>query len=897
VVFPFFYYGRDDNEDRSTVISPLFLYERDGKAKVKHWGLLAPPFYSRRSDELDVDTLIPLFVRWHNKVERTTTVVAGPFVYHGDEVGGTQALLPIFWRFTDARTGAATSILFPLFYRQRRPDGSQFNMLFPAFYRSDARSWGAGLVPLLWLGSGSGYRHGVLFPIFWHFKSPERTTTVVGPVYYRAEKDHWRAGLAPILHLGGGEQGSYQVLFPVFWHLRDHDKAKGNDTDTWIVGPGFYHRNKERRMFGVVPLFAAGSRADGTDFQAVLPPLFYRSNNEAAGRSSLLVGPYYGWKDKGVRGHAVFPFFYYRKDRRPGHRRTTLAVLPFAYYRRSADEQLLVTPIGGFQKDYKKGRLRALVGPVGWYADQHVQGMGVFPLFFHWKRPAQKSTTTVLVPLGVRYVSPRLTAHVLFPVFWRFVSPRESSLVIFPIYWRLRQKDGIRADVVFPIYWNIQDPKGHFKMFGPVFSRKTPETYQAGVFPLLYYHRNKQGSILAALPFVAYRNNFKEKQRTWLVGPFYMQKHDKGHADGESTTAGVLPIVYYKRGKHSDYTFVPPLFWQYKNHDIDSSTTVVGPVFYHRVKKAKSLGLAPIFYTAWDDKGGRSLAVMPLFYRRSEPTRSALYTPLFGFDSSPELKQWYAGPFFHRTSIKHDINVLFPLAVYYRDHQRGETTVGVLPLYFGRWSAERSFHLVFPLVWRSTTVDTSTTIVFPLFWDFNDRHVSRTTVVAPLFLRHRNQVDDETSYLVPPVWVRTHKKGTDAVVFPILWHFGGEEKSTTVAFPLYWDFKRPGRRTTVVFPLYWRFDRAAARTYVVGNVYYRHSKLNSTYNLFVVPFVQVAEKRPGDFLVEVLGGVAGYERVGRNRFLKILFYPVKLQPTTSATLSGMGGARNVSWVR
>ena len=882
---PLIYYSSSKSGRRSRLISPLVLYERDDEAKIKHFGLLAPPYYHRRDQEHEIDVLFPLFLRWHNKVEQSTTYVAGPMVFYSDPLGGTQVAFPLFWRFSHARTGAATSILFPLAYRHRRPDGGSFNLMFPFFFNRHPDRWSAGILPLLYLGGGAGKRHAVLFPALWHFKDPESSTTVLGPAYLKSDKKGWSAGIAPLLFAASSEERSYQVLFPVFWHLRSQKEGY----NTWIAGPGFYSKGKKGRVFGLLPLFAAGTWED-TSFAAVLPPLFYRKHNNKTGEGFTLAGLYYGWHKPGVRGHSILPLAYFRRDEKD--KQVTAGVLPLFYYRKNPTKRLLITPAGGFHTDTKAGVSEGLVGPVAWHRGPKTRGFAVIPIFLHYTRPEQKSSTTVVLPIGVRHVSPKLRAHVWFPLVWHFWEPKEQSLVVFPIYWRMRQEGGTNADVIFPLYWRIKTPKRRLTVAGPLFSFKGEETYHAGVFPLTYYFRNKAGSHLGALPFVYYRNEFEAKRRTWVVGLFYHRRYAKGSA------TGVLPLFFHKNTPQRKYTVVAPIFWHFASPEEKTSVTFVGPFFYRRDKKEKSAGLAPLFYTAWDDKRSRTVALAPLFYRRTEIGRSALFTPLFGWDRSPGSSLWYAGPYFQSTSKKSSMNVFAPLFWRHRDHVHNQTTFVAAPIYFGRWNAERSFHVVFPIFFRHSTVDTSAMAVLPLFWDFNDRHIKRTTLLIPFFLRHRDHVKKTTSYVVPPgVWIRTKPDATDAVVFPLVWHFGGKKKSTTVIPPLlYVDVKRPHKRTTVVFPLFWRFDRPGHRTYFVVNTYYSRNKRDDTFNFWFIPLLQVQRRRPGDIMWEFLAGVTGYERVGKNRRLKIFFIPFDLEPTSSKTLSGFGGSRNTSWM-
>ena len=154
-----------------------------------------------------------------------------------------------------------------------------------------------------------------------------------------------------------------------------------------------------------------------------------------------------------------------------------------------------------------------------------------------------------------------------------------------------------------------------------------------------------------------------------------------------------------------------------------------------------------------------------------------------------------------------------------------------------------------------------------------------------------------TSYVFPPgLWIRTKPQGNDAILFPLVWHFSGKDRSTTVIPPLlFLDLKRPRKRTTVVFPVYWRFDRPGYRTYFVINTYYSRNKRDETFNFWFIPLLQVQRRRPGDIMWEFLAGLTGYERVGKNRRLKIFFIPFDLEPTSTKTLSGFGGSYTSSW--
>jgi len=73
---------------------------------------------------------------------------------------------------------------------------------------------------------------------------------------------------------------------------------------------------------------------------------------------------------------------------------------------------------------------------------------------------------------------------------------------------------------------------------------------------------------------------------------------------------------------------------------------------------------------------------------------------------------------------------------------------------------------------------------------------------------------------------------------------------------------------------HWRRPTYAA-TWVFPTYYYREglgpNGPDGTYRRIIVPLFESAVKRRGDYMWEVLGGLFGHERVGRNRYLKIFF--------------------------
>jgi hypothetical protein len=162
----------------------------------------------------------------------------------------------------------------------------------------------------------------------------------------------------------------------------------------------------------------------------------------------------------------------------------------------------------------------------------------------------------------------------------------------------------------------------------------------------------------------------------------------------------------------------------------------------------------------------------------------------------------------------------------------------------------------------------------PLVYDFHSYHQSRFTMVLPLFFRYRNEVSD-----------------TSTTIAPLFFRYSSPTDSTTIGFPLLWRFWSPERSTTVVFPFYVGVRRLTSdTTYVFPNIYYRKGLGSNagTSHLFVFPFWESEVKRPGDYMWEALLGLVGWERIGRNRFLKLLFIPFELEAAPAAKTAWYG---------
>ena len=872
---PLFHWSSSKQGRATRFYSLLFNRAVDRDRKSSTWVWTIPPMVSHRSGRKGLDVAFGLFWRYFNKNTGTKAVSVPPFLYYRDRSQQNSFLFPLWWSFKHRDTRAYSRAFFPLFYQQRSAEGRTLTVAGPAYLAQGGRkNWHAGLAPLLFFGSGRDSHHAVVFPLLWHFKNDKAQTTVTGPLYWARRKDRWHAGTAPLFFMGRGRDYDYATLFPLLWYVRDRKEP----SNTLVAGPLYTHWGAEGWRAGLAPLFFFGDK--GGRSHQIVAPLFGHWHDKEKDERTVVAGPSYYWRRSENWGWGLAPFVFFRRNYDDGYVSSETTVLPFFHHRRSRNSEFLATPLGGFMK--RPDRFQGVIGPVVWQRTPNRRAWAILPWIFHWNYPKAKSSTTIAFPF-IRQTQPGSSATVLVPFYWRFKDQTEKSTVLFPFYWRLRQKKGWKADVFFPFYWNLKKQERHLFMIPPFYAQNTKETYTAGFWPLVHYRRNKKHrkTWLNVFPLLWYTRDDKNKTHFLSAGPFYSSKSP------EKSDKGLVPLLFWGNRGSKSYRIGFPLFWDFADREAKKRTMFAGPFFYHRRGHARGGGIFPVIWGSADAAGMRHLTLAPLFHVKRDPTRFTFYTGLFGLsrDKATGAHHGYVGPYGWRSDSKRRHDVFFPFYWRFKNKELEKVTSFIPPLlYWGRHSPESKVDLVFPFVWSSRRITGRTTVVFPFWWDKHEYYESRTTAVFPLFYRKRNYAEESSTWLFPPsLYYKRSPERTQAVLFPIIWHFSRKRteepvRSTTIGFPLYWDFRRADSRTTIAFPLFWYFDRPDQRTVVVLNTIYRRSKEDNSYNLHCIPFFQVGRPRPGDINWNVLGGLVGYQRIGRNRMLRLLFIPIEMTP-------------------
>jgi hypothetical protein len=883
LVPPLFYSRSTDHGRTLSWITPVGGYRRDDNVGTRIFGMWVPPMLFQRDSQSELDMVLGLYWRHKNRGTGATTWVVGPFIRHADHEGSTSTLFPLFWHFRENATNASAHSFFPLYFRRSNPRETMTAAgVFPlwVYYRGFTDGgYSTGLFPLAFFGSKPERGHGVVFPLFWHFRDERSTATLALPFFYRfADKLTTNIGVPPLLYFysqsrhddgaGGMKADSSHVQFPFFWRFASQ---RTGVTSTAI--PPFYWRSGHTGWSaGLFPLLFTASWKEKGHF--VLFPIVWHLRDSTADKQTTVVANYMHRRHGNETTDAFFPLFYFRRGARPGGQdETSFTLFPLFHYKRTPTTKVVLTPIAGSYKGPE--RKGGLIPPFFWYESREVAAKGVPLLYLDLYRKASHDRARFFGPF-VATDSPTGWARVLFPLFARYRDNKETGTWVFPTYYRRRHEDSYALDSFVPLFWLSRSNQHRTTVVGPFYRSWTQTPDGAGKrtstgFVPLFLHASSPDRRYLITPFFYDRDDYKPGTGRLIVWPlFYRGTNPDGH-----TTVG-FPLYWASRNRVRSYSVFFPLVWHFANFEHKTSTTIVGPFFSSREQSSRTRGILPLmWYSRDDEKKTASHAVMPLFYEKHGPNERKLYTVPFGFGRTADSSFWYLIPFFRRQSATSSFTTLFPLFFHNANRATQTNTTLIPPIaYFSRSRPDRSLTGLALLFWRHRDIGSTTTLALPIYYDVNKYYDSRMTLIAPVFLRYW-RASDQTTYSVAPLFYRR----------------ANPETSTTVFFPLYWDFKGTDRRTTVLFPFFGNFRRPTyVSRYIFPNIYYRRGEgpAAGTSRLFIFPLWESGSRRPGDTMWEVLLGLFGYERIGRNRYVKVFFIPFELEPAPAAQTAWYG---------
>jgi hypothetical protein len=874
------YFSRVGAEGRTfTWLTPLGGYRRDSDRQSRTVTFLLPPFIYRRDPQRELDMAALVYWRYKNKLDGATTTLAGPFYRRSDPQGSTTTLFPLFWHFRDGDSGATAHSLFPLYFRRNAPDHTLTAAgVFPlwGYYRNyQEGGYSAGLFPLAFFSSRPDRGHGVLFPLLWHFRNRDRSSTLALPFFLRfADQNSTTAAVPPLLYFygrqvrQGGSPGQtyterYHVQFPLFW--RFSNDQTGNATT--VIPPIYWKSGPSGWSGGLFPLVWASSWKDKGHF--VLFPLFWRFRDDKADRTTTVVANYLHRRHGDETTDALFPLLHWRRGTRPGGKpETSFTLFPLVHYRKDSERRVLVTPLAFTTRS---SQTRAgIIPPYFWYEGRQVSASGIPPLWFDFTRKETGERTRLFGP-WVMVDTPRSRARILFPLFGRYSDDKESGTWVFPAYFRRRTREGYALDTLFPLVWRSTWPGHSTTVVGNFYRRVGTDRYSSGFVPL-YFYANDNNRRLWLTPLFYQRRDHKEDTSRLIALPLFFRST---RPDGHTTVQ--FPFYWSGRTGPSSHRVLFPLAWHFRNDEERTATNFWGPIYWASSAGGaqRTRGILPVvWYSRDDERRTASHALMPLFYEKHGPSQQTVVTLPFGFHRQPDRHWWYVLNVFRKDSVQSSFTMVFPLWFSHLN-KTTETSTRVIPiLHFSRQRPDRGLTSWFLLFWRHRSIDSATTLGLPILYDVHNYHQNRLTFVVPIFFRYWRASDDTAYNLAPLFYRRSSPTSSSTVAFPLVWDFNSAERRTTVVFPLFVGVRRPTYQARFIFP----------------SIYYRKGlgPQAGTSRLFIFPLWESAVKRPGDFMWEAVLGLFGYERIGRNRYLKLLFIPFELEPAPAAQTAWYG---------
>jgi hypothetical protein len=346
-----------------------------------------------------------------------------------------------------------------------------------------------------------------------------------------------------------------------------------------------------------------------------------------------------------------------------------------------------------------------------------------------------------------------------------------------------RASDGATQHKFYGLYYAEESGKYGFRSTLPPLwmqrtqpSRTNPAVPDKGnLYGLLYFNRRsaeRADDILFPLFF-----NLRDRQehsRTTIVGPLLNRRTPT------ETDDWIAPLWFSGTRKDGNYRLIPPLLY-YDRVDATGGLTIVGPGYCKfkggtrcdtRTATDIDLGVAPFY-----------------FYGQSREAAYELIPPLLHYyEYNDRDLSW--------------TNVWGP---YYRSHTEKRDVFHVLPFY---WSLKR------PNGGRHTTV-------FPLFHYGHEEGSS--LFVNPLFLTSTSKAGAKTFV----TWGYARHRGRTELdmITPLFWHFRDPDAKVDekLLFPFYYSKESPRESTTALFPFWARKERYGISRTTFVTPFFEHS--------------------------------------------------------------------------
>jgi hypothetical protein len=551
------------------------------------------PFYYHNQKPGGASTFLSLPYSRVRKLDGAGWDLAPPFMFRSHDAKRSTFLTPLYMKGQNKQKASSWALLFPLYFRQKSPQGSMLAglpgarwkegdrsgwMIFPLLAggeSSPARGDYWGLGPLIHKGWDGASSSSHIFPFYYHTRNAERSFLLslpwssgraadgsawqmIPPLFFRQKRPDGdtlvtalfysnsenRTLVSPLYARWSSGQADYTAVPPLLsWHVKDEQR-----TDLWGAGglmhfswgeqPGaqhvlpLYYRNPQTGLFVSLPFAKWQSATNRTT--AVIPPLlsWLSTGNE---KSDLWVaGPlaHFSWGEKAAAQH-LFPLFYH-------NRKSDTVVSPlWAQWHPSTNRTTTLIPLLlSWKNSHEKRSDLWVVGPLAHFSwGEEATAQHVFPLFYH-----NRKSGTFVSPLWATWSEGNRDIKAVPPLLsWHTAQgDRESMTALLGLYHQAWGGEKPKQGHLLPLY----SYKGDQRLLTPLFGwDKNPQKgYYYPFTPLYGRWRGEQtGSWLFPFYSHKYRAQKDEHSGTFLWG---------NYRSTPAQTKTQLPVVFTYRNTH-----------------------------------------------------------------------------------------------------------------------------------------------------------------------------------------------------------------------------------------------------------------------------------------------------------------------------------------------------------
>ncbi len=561
VGFPlYWHFGRPYGGKRGyDGLLPLWSYRSRGNGH-HSTHLLWPFFHVKNWSERNTGWRVWPLAGSYNKRGDRYRFAAWPLGHQWSSRSGTRkgsCFVPLYYQNTHGND----SLFLSLPYSRGDYDDRSWETVLPLYHRRKSAT-SKGFYSLLYSAGENTVddeKWNLTVPLWYSKTAPDErlVATLAGGYWRDGEEKRWMA--VPLLSGGRSSENSGDVwvggpLAHVGWD---------GDDGSHHVFPFYYRSRSEQGKRFYSLLWSSGEDSDGSNWQ-LLTPFMYRHEDED---SKTLITPLY------AQGTA------------DGGETRWRSIVPLLYNRKTQDDHLVATLLGGFRRREKS--LSWLAYPLlsgGKLTDNGGSFWGVAPLvharwdeensshhvlpFYYWNgwsrtlisppvaRWKRGEATTTLIPPALSWMTEREKRSDLWMVgpLAHFSWGEEATTShIFPLYYRNAKTDTF----VSPLVASWKQYGTSYHLVPPLLSLYTKEREERDLYALLGLFHQQWGKGVRRkghlFPLYGYRED------DYLITPLY------GHKEGANGFMYPLtPLIGLYRGDYSGGWLFP--LWSRKKH-------------------------------------------------------------------------------------------------------------------------------------------------------------------------------------------------------------------------------------------------------------------------------------------------------------------------------------------